>query len=102
MMKFGMKNICLALDLCLAQLACSYHAAAQEGHYSGPMNVNAHSRRRVNDGRGTLQSSPHMGRDEYDRWLRQGNPNIQDLPLRKRLRLEWEATGGWDNPRNYR
>lgn len=146
-------------------------AMAQDGHYSGPMDVNSHSWGRVNDGSGeyfsiheleaqhTVQGyvpprseshrrhgspqpyyppqyghpapppppapyyggyesqpyvvshdgalalpappSPHMGRDEYERWLKRTVPDFQDLPLGTRLRLEWEATGGWDNPRNY-
>lgn len=46
--------------------------------------------------------SPHMSRDEYDRWLQHTVPNLNDMPLGTRLRLEWEATGGWDNHRNMR
>lgn len=116
-----------------------------EGHYNGPMDVNAHSWGRVNDGSGeyfsiheleaphTVQGyaprrggwrhgysrpqpyvvshdgelalpappSGHMGREQYERWLEHQVPDLHDMPLGKRLRLEWEATGGWDNPRNY-
>lgn len=44
--------------------------------------------------------SRHMDSTQYRHYLEQTVPNYQDLPLGARLRHEWNATGGWDNPRN--